>query len=59
MRGELRMKHYEVRYRLYARSRQSQTEKVQAANDVGAAAAIALKYWRYPFRIISVFEVAK
>lgn len=51
------MQEYEVRYKLYSRSRQSRTEKVQAEGLISAAADIFCKYIKYPIHIVSVFPV--
>lgn len=51
------MREYEVRYKLYSRSRQSRTEKVQAEGRFSAAAKLFCKYWKYPVRIVAVLPV--
>ena len=51
------MKEYEVRYKLYSRSRRTRTEKVQAEGPISAAADIFCKYWKYPIHMVSVYPV--
>ena len=51
------MREYEVRYKLYSRSRRTRTEKVQAESPISAAADIFCKYWKYPIHMVSVYPV--
>ncbi|MGS0745586.1 hypothetical protein ACU70A_06500 [Syntrophomonas erecta subsp. sporosyntropha] len=51
------MKTWEVKYRLWKRARRSdRTIKVQAKNAIAAAEIVALRIWKCPFHIVSIFE---
>jgi hypothetical protein len=57
MKGEeIPVNQYEVRYKLFRRSRKTNVMKIKAEAEVKAAMAVALMLWKYPFRIVSVFE---
>ncbi len=53
----MKMKEYKIRYKLYSRSRQTRTEKVQAEGRFSAAADIFCKYRKYPIHMVSVYPV--
>ena len=51
------MREYEVRYKLYPRSRQTRMEKVQAEGRFSAAVKLFCKYGKYPVRVVAVLPV--
>ncbi len=51
------MRTWEVRYKLYRRSRRIDVIKVVAETNIEAVMAVILKIWRYPFKLVSVYEV--
>jgi hypothetical protein len=56
LKGECTLEIWEVNYRLWKRARRSdRTIKVQAKNAIAAAEIVALRIWKYPFHIVSIF----